>query len=87
MNATTQSLSAAQNGRVYTEGERNQGPVVIYFPDRKVTKQHNPGTPREWPIYTDGPSPEILAEEQLFDHGRVAGIVTTDAIEGTLRIP
>jgi len=72
-----QELSAVQNGRVYTQGTRFQGPLMNLFQLEMTAKQLYPDQFGEWPGYIDGePYPEFPAEERLFDHERVADIVT-----------
>lgn len=76
---TTQSLSAVQNGRIHTQGGRNQGPLMNLFQLEMTAKQLYPDVFGEWPTYTDGPYPKIPADEQLFDRQRVADIVTGES--------
>jgi hypothetical protein len=64
---------------VYTQGARNQGPLLNLFQLEMTAKQLYPEQFGEWPGYTDGdPYPEIPADEQLFDRQRVADIVNGD---------
>ncbi|MFH5797160.1 ABC transporter substrate-binding protein [Haladaptatus sp. CMAA 1911] len=72
---TTKSVSAVQNGRIHTQGGRNQGPLMNLFQTEMAAKQLYPAVFGEWPTYTDGPYPEIPEDEQLFDRQRVADIV------------
>lgn len=70
-------LSAVQNDRVYPAGMRYQGPIMNLFQLEMGAKQLYPEQFGEWPEYTDGnPYPDIPDDEQLFDRGRVARIVT-----------
>ncbi|AFK21292.1 hypothetical protein HFX_6168 (plasmid) [Haloferax mediterranei ATCC 33500] len=77
-NPTTKSLSAVQNDRIYTQGGRNQGPLMNLFQLEMAAKQLYPDIFGEWPTYTEGPYPEIPADEQLFDRQRVADIIKGD---------
>jgi hypothetical protein len=73
-------VSAVENGRVYAQGARRQGPILNLFQLEMAAKQLYPDEFGEWPGYTDGePYPEIPAEEQLFDRQRVANSVTDDS--------
>jgi len=72
-------LSAVQNDRVYTQGTRFQGPIMNLFQLEMTAKQLYPDRFGEWPGYVDGdPYPEFPEDEQLFDRGRVAEIITGD---------
>ena len=71
--------TAVQNGRVYAQGARYQGPILNLFQLEMTAKQLYPDVFGEWPTYDAGPYPEIPTEEQLFDRQRVA-----DAINGNL---
>ncbi|ESP89971.1 hypothetical protein K933_00372 [Candidatus Halobonum tyrrellensis G22] len=73
---TAQSVSAVEDERIYTQGGRNQGPLMNLFQTEMAAKQLYPEQFGEWPTYTEGPYPEIPPEEQLFDRERVADIVT-----------
>ncbi|WP_174264850.1 ABC transporter substrate-binding protein [Halalkalicoccus jeotgali] len=75
-NPATRSLSAVRNGRIHTQGGRNQGPVMNLFQIEMTAKQLYPDVFGEWPLYTEGSYPELPAEEQLFDRQRVADIIT-----------
>ncbi len=44
-----------------------------------TAKQLYPEEFGEWPTYTEGPYPEIPADEQLFDRQAVADIITGDS--------
>lgn len=70
-------LSALQNDRVYTQGMRYQGPIMNLFQLEMTAKQLYPDRFGAWPGYVDGePYPEIPTDEQLFDRGRLAEIIT-----------
>ncbi|MFC7232429.1 ABC transporter substrate-binding protein [Saliphagus sp. GCM10025308] len=70
-------LSAVQEGRVYTQGTRFQGPLMNLFQLEMTAKQLYPEQFGEWPGYEDGDSyPDFDADEQLFDRQRVSTIVT-----------
>ena len=71
-------ITAVRNGRVHPQGARYQGPILNLFQLEMTAKQLYPEQFGEWPSYTEGPYPEIPTEEQLFDRGRVADIVTAD---------
>ncbi|ELZ24637.1 hypothetical protein C477_00465 [Haloterrigena salina JCM 13891] len=75
---TTASVSAVENGRIHTQGGRNQGPIMNLFQTEMAAKQLYPDVFGEWPTYTEGPYPEIPADEQLFDRDRVADIINGD---------
>ncbi|WP_137290554.1 ABC transporter substrate-binding protein [Natronorubrum halophilum] len=76
-----QRISAVENGRIYAQGARYQGPILNLFQLEMTAKQLYPDVFGEWPTYTDGPYPEIPADEQLFDHQRVADIINGDLDE------
>ena len=72
-------LSAVQNGRVYPQGTRWQGPLMNLFQLEMTAKELYPEQFGEWPADEDGDSyPEFTADEQLFDHQRVADIINGD---------
>ena len=68
-------ITAVQDGRVFPQGARYQGPVLNLFQLEMSAKQFYPGTFGEWPKSDGGPYPEIPEEEQLFDRQRVANII------------
>ena len=68
-------ITAVQNGRIYPQGARYQGPILHLFQLEMTAKQLYPEQFGEWPTYTEGAYPEIPAEEQLFDRQRVADII------------
>ncbi|MDS0295020.1 ABC transporter substrate-binding protein [Halogeometricum luteum] len=70
-------LSAVQNGRVYAQAARYQGPILNLFQLEMTAKQLYPDRFGEWPTYTEGPYPELPEDERLFDRQRVA-----DAVNG-----
>lgn len=73
-------IAAVQNGRVYTQGARRQGPILNLFQLEMAAKQLYPDQFGEWPGYQNGePYPEIPEDEQLFDRDRLARIVTDGA--------
>jgi len=79
-NDVTSELTAVQEGAVYAQGARRQGPILNLFQTEMTAKQLYPGRFGEWPGYVDGePYPEIPDDEQLFDRQLVA-----DVIGGTL---
>jgi len=70
-------MTAVQEGRIYAQGARRQGPILNLFQTEMTAKQLYPDQFGEWPGYANGdPYPEIPAEEQLFDRQRVADIIT-----------
>ncbi len=69
------NLTAVENGRVYAQGARYQGPILNLFQLEMTAKQLYPDRFGEWPTYVDGPYPEIPDDEQLFDRERVAAII------------
>ncbi|MWG33229.1 ABC transporter substrate-binding protein [Halomarina oriensis] len=68
-------LRAVEDGRVYAQGARYQGPVLNLFQLEMTAKQLFPERFGEWPQYDSGPYPELPADERLFDHRRVADVV------------
>lgn len=75
---TVQEVTAVENNRIHTLGGRYQGPLMNLFQTEMAAKQLYPDQFGEWPIYTEGPYPEIPADEQLFDRQRVADIINGD---------
>jgi len=72
-------VTAVQEGQVFAQGARRQGPILHLFQLEMAAKQLYPEQFGEWPGYVDGePYPEIPAGEQLFDRDRVAAIVNGD---------
>lgn len=72
-------LSAVQNGRVYPQGTRWQGPLMNLFQLEMTAKQLFPEQFGVWPTYENGDSyPEFGVDDQLFDHQRVAAILAGD---------
>ncbi|ELZ81438.1 putative iron transport protein [Haloferax larsenii JCM 13917] len=72
-------ITAVEEGRVYTQGARRQGPILNLFQTEMAAKQLYPDEFGAWPGYVDGePYPDIPEEEQLFDRTRVADIVNGD---------
>jgi len=65
-------ITAVQNGRMYPQGARYQGPIMHLFQLEMTAKQLYPEQFGEWPTYEVGPYPEIPADEQLFDREEVA---------------
>lgn len=65
-----QELSAVQNDRLYRGGTSYQGPVINLFQTEIAAKQFYPEQFGEWRGVGETP-----AEEQLFDHQRVADII------------
>ncbi|MFD1589469.1 ABC transporter substrate-binding protein [Halorientalis brevis] len=68
-------ISAVENGRVFPQGARYQGPILNLFQLEMSAKQFYPEQFGEWPISDGGPYPEIPADEQLFDRQEVADII------------
>ncbi|MBC9986696.1 MULTISPECIES: ABC transporter substrate-binding protein [Haloferax] len=68
-------ISAVQNGRVYPQGARYQGPILNLFQLEMSAKQFYPEAFGEWPTSDGGPYPEIPEDEQLFDRQHVADII------------
>jgi ABC-type Fe3+-hydroxamate transport system substrate-binding protein len=72
-------ITAVQEGRVYAQGARRQGPILNLFQLEMTAKQLYPGQFGEWPGYVNGePYPEIPESEQLFDREHVADIISGD---------
>lgn len=72
-------LTAVENGQMYAQGMRYQGPIMNLFQLEMTAKQLYPDRFGAWPGYTDGnPYPEIPENERLFDRDRVAEIITRD---------
>jgi len=72
-------LAAVQNDRVTVQGTRWQGPLMNLFQLEMTAKQLYPEQFGAWPTYENGDTyPEFSPEEQLFDHQRVAAIMTGD---------
>jgi ABC-type Fe3+-citrate transport system substrate-binding protein len=75
--SVTREVSAVENGRIYTQGSRNQGPIANLFQLEMTAKQLYPDQFGEWPEYVSGePYPEIPEDQQLFDRDRLAEIIT-----------
>ncbi|WP_226482313.1 ABC transporter substrate-binding protein [Natrinema amylolyticum] len=73
-------LTAVEEGNVYAQGARRQGPLLNLFQLEMTAKQLYPEQFGEWPGYENGePYPEIPEEEQLFDRDRVAEIISEGA--------
>jgi ABC-type Fe3+-hydroxamate transport system substrate-binding protein len=76
-NELTSALTAVQNGDVYAQGARRQGPLLNLFQLEMTAKQLYPDQFGEWPGYENGePYPDVPEAERLFDRQRVADIVT-----------
>ncbi|RXK51435.1 ABC transporter substrate-binding protein [Halorientalis pallida] len=71
-------ITAVQNGRMYPQGARYQGPILHLFQLEMTAKQLYPEQFGEWPTYEEGPYPEIPTEEQLFDRQKVAAVIRGD---------
>ena len=71
-------ITAVDEGRVFPQGARYQGPVLNLFQLEMSAKQFYPETFGEWPKSDGGPYPEIPEDEQLFDRQRVADIINGD---------
>ncbi|VTT86259.1 ferrichrome-binding protein [Halorubrum sp. DM2] len=72
-------LAAVRNDRVTVQGTRWQGPLMNLFQLEMTAKQLYPEQFGAWPTYENGDTyPEFSREEQLFDHQRVAEIITGD---------
>jgi ABC-type Fe3+-hydroxamate transport system substrate-binding protein len=69
-------ITAVQNGRLYPQGARYQGPILHLFQLEMTAKQLYPEEFGEWPTYDSGPYPEFPESERLFDRGRVADAIT-----------
>lgn len=69
-------VSAVQDGRVHAQGTRHQGPLVNLFQIEMTAKQLYPDRFGEWPTYEEGPYPSLSEDERLFDHDRVADVIT-----------
>lgn len=70
------TVTAVDEGRVYAQGTRHQGPLLNLFQLEMGAKQVYPDAFGEWPTYTEGAYPALSSDEQLFDHQRVADIIT-----------
>ncbi|MFD1643790.1 ABC transporter substrate-binding protein [Halohasta litorea] len=68
-------ITAVQNGRLYPQGARYQGPILNLFQLEMTAKQLYPDAFGAWPSYDEGPYPEIPDDERLFDRQRVADII------------
>jgi ABC-type Fe3+-citrate transport system substrate-binding protein len=69
-------ITAVQEGNVYAQGARRQGPILNLFQTEMTAKQLYPGQFGKWPGYVDGdPYPEISEEERLFDRERVTDVI------------
>ncbi|GGM61378.1 ABC-type Fe3+-hydroxamate transport system substrate-binding protein [Halarchaeum rubridurum] len=68
-------VSAVQNGRIYAQGARYQGPILNLFQLEMTAKQLYPDAFGTWPDYVEGPYPELPADEQFFDRQRVADVI------------
>jgi ABC-type Fe3+-hydroxamate transport system substrate-binding protein len=78
-NEVTREVTAVQEGRIYPQGARRQGPILNLFQTEMTAKQLYPDQFGPWPGYVDGePYPEIQADERLFDRQRVAEIINGD---------
>ncbi|WP_267643267.1 ABC transporter substrate-binding protein [Haloarchaeobius amylolyticus] len=74
-----QELSAVKNDRFYASGQSFQGPLQNLLQLEMTAKQLYPDQFGEWPRFEEGQSyPALPEDEQLFDHQRVADIVTGD---------
>jgi ABC-type Fe3+-hydroxamate transport system substrate-binding protein len=72
-----QELTAVRNDRLYASGQSFQGPLQNLLQLEMTAKQLYPEQFGEWPRYEPGDSyPDFPETEQLFDHDRVARIVT-----------
>jgi len=70
-----QELTAVQRDRFYAAGQSFQGPIQNLYQLEMTAKQLYPDQFGEWPRHDPGDSyPEFGADEQLFDHDRVAAI-------------
>ncbi|QLC35598.1 ABC transporter substrate-binding protein (plasmid) [Halarchaeum sp. CBA1220] len=68
-------VTAVQDGRVYAQGARYQGPILNLFQLEMTAKQLYPDAFGEWPAYTEGAYPEIPENERFFDRERVADVI------------
>jgi hypothetical protein len=68
-------ITAVQNGRMYPQGARYQGPILHLFQLEMTAKQLYPDEFGEWPTYDSGPYPEFPERERLFDRERVAAAI------------
>ncbi|GAA0658339.1 ABC transporter substrate-binding protein [Salarchaeum japonicum] len=73
-----QTITAVQDGRIYPQGGRYQGPILNLFQLEMTAKQLYPDAYGAWPEYTEGPYPDLPSEEQFFDRQRVADIINGD---------
>ncbi|WP_415383285.1 ABC transporter substrate-binding protein [Halosimplex sp. TS25] len=70
-------ITAVEEGNVYAQGARRQGPILNLFQLEMTAKQLYPDAFGEWPGYVDGePYPEIAEAERLFDRQKVADVIT-----------
>ncbi len=69
-------ITAVQEGNVYAQGARRQGPLLNLFQTEMTAKRLYPGQFGRWPGYVDGdPYPEISEEKRLFDRERVVDVI------------
>ncbi|KZN23350.1 ABC transporter substrate-binding protein [Haladaptatus sp. R4] len=68
-------ISAVENGHVYPQGARYQGPILNLFQLEMSAKQFYPDQFGEWSTSDGGPYPEFPEDEQLFDRQEVADII------------
>lgn len=68
-------LAVVENERRYCGGTRYQGPLVNLIQTEVVAEQFDPETFGAW----NGLEALSNADEQLFDHERVADVVTGDS--------
>ncbi|MCG1003206.1 MULTISPECIES: ABC transporter substrate-binding protein [Halobacterium] len=73
-----QQIDAVENERIYAQGARYQGPILNLFQLEMTAKQLYPDAFGDWPTYTEGPYPEIPADERLFDRQRVSNVINGD---------
>ncbi|WP_226022120.1 ABC transporter substrate-binding protein [Halomicrobium salinisoli] len=71
-------VTAVQEGRVYAQGTRHQGPLLNLFQLEMTAKQLYPDRFGEWPTYESGPYPELSDDVRLLDYDRVAEVVRGD---------
>mgnify|MGYP000681135695 CR=1 FL=1 len=70
------SVTAVEEERVHALGTRHQGPLVNLFQTEMAAKQLYPEAFGEWPTYVEGAYPDLSDDQRLFDHDRVAAVIT-----------
>lgn len=74
----TQEIPAVENDRIHPQAIQYEGPILNLFQLEMAAKELYPEQFGEWPSYDGGQYPDFTPDEQLFDHQRVASIITGD---------